>query len=121
MAAPAGTSRKTIAAVLIVGAALGAGYLGWRATRAPEQASIPSVLVHEHAGFRYEYHVPTGRESLYDAARDPRGLTNLIEQHRDVAATCRRALEQENHVGTLDELRARYEAEIRRLRALGYL
>lgn len=45
----------------------------------------------------------------------------MIEQHRDVAAICRRALERENQVGTLDEMRARYDAEILRLRALGYL
>jgi len=118
--APAGTSRRAIAAVLVVAAALTAGFVAWRATREPAAVSIQSVLTHEHEGFRYEYHVPTGRESLYDAARDPRGLNNLIEQHRDVAAICRRELERENQVGTLDELRARYEAEIRRLRALGY-
>ena len=121
MTAPTARRRNVIGALVLLAALGGGGYAAWRATRAPQEVAPPSLLVHEHAGFRYEYHVPTGRESLYDAARDPRGLTNLIAQHRDVAAICRQALEHENHVASLDELRARYDAEMRRLRALGYL
>jgi len=113
--------RKLIGAAVIV-AALGAGaFAAWRSHGAKETPPPAALLVHEHGGFRYEFHVPTRREGLYDAARDPRGLSNLIEQHRDVAAICRRALEEEQHVESLGVLSDRYAKEMERLRALGYL
>jgi hypothetical protein len=107
---------------LLIVAALGAGaFAALRSRRTTETGPGAALLVHVHAGLRYEYHVPTGREGLYDAARDPRGLSNVIDKHRDVAAICRRALEEEQKVESLDVLRERYAEEIRRLRALGYL
>lgn len=113
--------RKTIAALLLVAAAGAGAFFVWRSRRAPSIPANDALLVHEYGGFRYEYHVPTGREGLYDAAHDLRGLSNVIEQHRDVATICRHSIEQEKQVESLDILRDRYAEEIRRLRALGYL
>jgi hypothetical protein len=85
-------------------------------------ASEPLPLLVETVGdYRYEFHVPTGREFLYDARSDERGLVNLIDDHADEAAACRRALETRLGPGALDAMRARYSDTIRRLRALGYL
>ena len=121
MPAPMSGRRKAIGALLLL-AALGAGVFAfWRARRDRATVPNPALLVHVHEGFRYEYHVPTGREGLYDAALDPRGIRNVLAEHREVAAICRHVLEQEQQVESLDVLRERYAEEIRRLRALGYL
>jgi hypothetical protein len=109
--------------VLLILATLGAGPLiVWRTHRAPADApGQASLRAREDGRFRCDHLVPTGHEDRYDAVRDPRGIANLIERHRDVAAVCRRALEQDQHVVSLDVLRARSAVEIRSLRALGCL
>jgi hypothetical protein len=72
-------------------------------------------------GFRYEYHAPTGKEGLYELRTDPNCLASVLKDHEDVAKRCRAALAQDLKVEHLEELRARYADEIRRLEALGYL
>jgi hypothetical protein len=84
-------------------------------------ASVPALLSFDRDGFRYEYHVPSGREWLYMPAHDASGLTNVIGEHEEVAVVCRRALGARYGVSDLGVLRARWSETIRRLQALGYL
>jgi hypothetical protein len=79
-----------------------------------------TVLVHELDGYRFEYHVPTGTETLY-AADAEAAFVNVLSEHEDVAARCRTALESRLGVERLEVLRARYADTVRRLHALGYL
>jgi hypothetical protein len=121
-------------ALLLLGctALVGGGFVGASAVASPVeplQAAAPSVnvdelpmvLVQEQDGFRYEYHVPTGRAALYRAAEDPHGLANVLLEHPDRAESCRRALQTRLRVSDLESLRARYQGTIDRLKALGYL
>jgi hypothetical protein len=81
----------------------------------------PVVSWDDDGGYRYEYHIPTGTEFLYDVNADPRGLVNLIAREGTRAARCRHSLETKLSVQNLEELRAPYAEKIKRLRALGYL
>ncbi len=71
----------------------------------------------------YKYvHGP--RRELFDLARDPRELDNLIDREPEAAAGLRQRLEQylaEHAVADLDSSVAVDEATVRRLQALGYL
>ncbi len=110
-------------ALLLVAAALGIGGAAFaRSTAVPAvtDPSMPSVLTCERDGLRYEYHVPTGGETLYDAERDPRGLVNLLRGREETAAACRRDLASRFGVADVSELRAGYSDTIRRLHTLGY-
>ncbi len=78
-------------------------------------------MVIESDGFRYEYHVPTGAEALYEVAGDPRCLKDVLAANRERGTSLRRELERRVGVGDLGDLRCRYEDTIRRLHALGYL
>jgi len=91
------------------------------ASTADASDAQPPVLVFEQGGLRYEYHLPTGGECLFDAARDPRGLVNLLRDHEETAARCRAALVKLHGVSKLSDLGARYADTVRRLRSLGYL
>jgi hypothetical protein len=104
-------------------ALLVSGLVGGVLFARPDESSAAciDVLTTELDGFRYEYHVPTGRECLYDADRDPRGLVNLLPDHEDAAAKCRRELLAKLHVADLELLRARHADATRQLAALGYL
>ena len=119
---PSLKSRRSLAFLLVAAAGVGLA-AAFHASRddAAANTTVAEVLVHEADGLRYEYHVPTGRESLYDARQDPRGLVNVLRAHPDKAANCRRAIEKKLGVPSLDALRARYEENARRLHALGYL
>lgn len=95
------------------------GHARGREHAPPDVDGVPTVLTCELDGFRYEYHVPTGTESLY--ASDESRLVNVIEEHRATADACRRALEERCGVARLEVLRGRYGDTIRRLHSLGYL
>jgi hypothetical protein len=105
---------------LSLGIALAAAACAPR-TASPQDELPESVLSARCDGYLYEYHVPTGHESLFDLRREDRALSNVLRQHRDVAERCREQVLQEQKVAEFDELRVRYAAQIRRLRALGYL
>jgi hypothetical protein len=83
--------------------------------------TIPGLYCCEADGFRYEYHAPSGYEGLYELRSAPGVVVDVIGSHSDVAARCRRALEERLHVRSLDSLRAEYHDTIQRLKALGYL
>jgi hypothetical protein len=81
----------------------------------------PSVVSLEADGFRYEYHVPTATEAIYDLRADPQRIRNVAEENAARARRMRRALETRLEVASLEELRGEYADTIRRLRSLGYL
>jgi len=83
--------------------------------------SVPGLYCYESDGFRYEYHAPSGYEGLYEIPRTPGPVVDVIDRHRDVAARCRRALEEKLNVASLASLREEFSGIIHRLRALGYL
>lgn len=113
---------RLIAAVVLIAATAAVSVRLIASGSASADDAVPSsVLVGDADGFRYEYHIPTGREGLYDADADPRRLVNVLPRHTETAAKCRRALEEKLQVPSLESLRARYADEIRRLHALGYL
>jgi hypothetical protein len=123
---PTTRSRKCrrICAYLLVAAALGASatalvHPGRQASAATTDQASP-VLVIERDGLRYEYHVPTGGEFLFDPVADPRGLTNLARDHETTLALCRTDLAKLQGVSDLSELGAEYAEMNRRLRSLGY-
>ena len=88
-----------------------------RADTAPEASA--GVFRYDADGMRYEYHAPTGVESLFDLRGDPEA--DVIADHRGVAREYRKRLEERLGVADLDVLRERHAETIRRLHALGYL
>lgn len=97
---------------------------GTRAGRdAPATVSepIPGLLVCTMDGIRYEYHVPSGREGMYDDAGDPRGLRNVLHRHEALAQSFRAVVAEHYGTDELQEIRAQLADDVRRLRALGYL
>lgn len=123
VASPSGGERRRWAALLGVCAVVAA--VAWmQLARAPRGASDPpeqAVVTFERHGLRYEFHVLTGREGLYDAKADPHGLVNLLQGREVEAASLRRDLEAQLDVPDLESLRVRMQDKIRRLHALGYL
>src|SRR2546428_313603 len=115
-----GPGWRIAAALAILAAAAGAALAVWRDS-AREARPMPTVLVEEQAGFRYEYHVPSGGETLYDLARDPDRLVNVMSAYPEQAAACRRELTRRLGVADLEELRRPHAETIRKRRALGYL
>jgi len=116
--------RIVIAAVLVAAAAIATAIVFLRRHDAPGLApheTSPGMYSYDAEGYRFEYHAPTGKEGLYELRTDPNCLTSVLKDHQDVAKRCRAALAQDLKVERLDELRARYADEIRRLEALGYL
>ena len=119
------TKSRTGAALVLLAVAAGAGVaLGANATRRQDTAAAEralGVVSTERDGFRYEYHAPSGRESLFDLRRDPQCLVNVASAYAGVVRACRGELEQSLGVKSLEELRAPYAETIRRLEAMGYL
>lgn len=123
---PVKSARKSriAAAFLLLAAAGGVAYaLSAKANRGQSAAAERSlgVVSIERDGFRYEFHAPSGRESLFDVRRDPKCLVNLASSKTDVLAACRADLEKQMGLRSIEELRAPYAETIRRLEALGYL
>jgi len=116
--------RIVIAAALVAATAIAAVFAFTRPRAAPGLAlheTSPGMYAYDAEGFRYEYHAPTGKEGLYELSRDPNCLASVLSDHQDVAKRCREALAKDLDVQKLDELRAKYADEIKRLEALGYL
>jgi hypothetical protein len=90
-----------------------------RPSAAPEHPAL--VVTREMDGFRYEYHVVFDRETLLDLRDGPQSVRNVLDQHPDVAAKCRHALEADLAVHDLSELRAPHDETVQRLKALGYV
>ena len=115
--------RRNLACAGILAAALATG--AWYSQRVREDvvdtASCPGVVAYRMGSFRYEYHAPTGTESLFDLDRDPRCVVNVLRDNRQVAAECRRRIEAQLGISDLSSLRANHADTIRRLEALGYL
>ena len=117
-------SRTGTALVLIAlagGAALALGAKAVRVQGATEAEKALGVVSTVRDGFRYEYHAPSGRESLFDLNSDPQCLVNVASSHAELVSACRSELETSLDVASLDELRAPYAETIRRLEAMGYL
>jgi hypothetical protein len=116
--------RIVIAAALVAAAVIAAAFVFLRprdgSALSPHEIS-PGMYAYDADGYRYEYHAPTGREGLYELSRDPNCLASVLSDHEDVAKRCREALAKDLDVRTLEELRAKYADEIKRLEALGYL
>jgi hypothetical protein len=115
---------KIGAAFVLVAAASGAAYaLTAKASRGQDAAAQRAlgVVSTERDGFRYEFHAPSGRESLFDIRRDPKCLVNLASSRTDVVAACRSEIEKSMGLRSIEELRAPYADTIHRLEALGYL
>jgi hypothetical protein len=119
------TKSRIGAAFVLLAAAGGAVLaLGTNAGREHDAAAAEKalgVVSTERDGFRYEYHAPSGRESLFDLRRDPQCLVNVASSHADLVGACRDELESSLGVKSLEELRAPYAETIRRLEAMGYL
>jgi hypothetical protein len=116
--------RIVIAAGLVAAAAIATAFVLLRRHDGPglsPHESSPGMYTYDAEGYRFEYHAPTGREGLYELRSDPNCLSSVLKQHEDVAKRCRAALAQDLNVERLEELRAKYADEIRRLEALGYL
>jgi hypothetical protein len=112
------------AAFVLLAAAGGAAYaLNSKAVRARETAAAKAlgVVFTVRDGFRYEFHAPSGRESLFDLRRDPKCLVNVASSNTELLLACRDEIVTSAGVKSLDELRAPYAETIRRLEALGYL
>jgi hypothetical protein len=113
--------RRNLALLATV-AALGLFAAGLaQARQLPADEDPPAVLTCRLDGYRYEYHVPTGTESLYEDRADAPRFVNLLAEHRATADACRHELEVRYRVAGLDLLRARYGDTIRRLHSMGYL
>jgi hypothetical protein len=115
---------KIGAAFVLLAVAGGAAYaLSAKANRGQVAAAQRAlgVVSTERDGFRYEFHAPSGRESLFDIRRDPNCLVNLASTRTDVVAACRSDIEKSMGLRSIEELRAPYAESIRRLEALGYL
>ena len=115
--------RRNLACAAVLAAALATG--AWYSQRIREDvvdtASCPGVVAYRMGSFRYEYHAPTGTESLFDLDRDPRCVVNVLRDNQQVAAECRRRIEAQLGISDLATLRASHADTIRRLEALGYL
>jgi hypothetical protein len=115
--------RRNLACAGVVAVALATS--AWYSERARgevvDTASQPGVVAYRMGNFRYEYHAPSGTESLFDLDRDPRCVVNVIRENRTVAADCRRRIEAHLGISNLASLRANHADTIRRLEALGYL
>lgn len=121
--APAQKWRVHLALLVIalgIGALIACAARGTPPVRVAGESRIPVVTL-ESEGFRYEFHVPTGTECLFDVNVDPRHRVNVISSNKDRARVQRVALEAKLGVQSLEDLRAPYADEIRRLEALGYL
>jgi hypothetical protein len=119
---PSRKYRRNLAFVAIAFVVFGGAAAYRHAVAARVEVSDASGVVACRMGdFRYEYHAPSGSECLFDLARDPRCVTNVLRENEKIAAECRARLEKELGVPSLETLRARYADTIRRLQALGYL
>ena len=70
-----------------------------------------SVLEYRQGDLLYTYHLPTRTEALYDVAKDPKCLNNVIDERPEEARRLRLSLEGELDVKHLEEA----------LRGLGYI
>jgi len=127
---PAATQkhRTHLALLIVVAAGLAAGGRLLAASRHDDVAAAaatapPSVLTRETAAFRYEYHLVTGRESLFAKCDGTRRFVDVSGENAAAVAACRRAIQAELGVGDLSDLRRPDEDRdaIARLRAIGYL
>lgn len=112
--------------VFAVALAVGVGGFAALAARSDgpvvaEDVGVPGLVTCELRGFRYEYHAPTGRASLYDLREDRSSSTDVSAVHSDVVLECRKAVELRFGIERIESLRSRYSDVTERLRALGYL
>ncbi len=103
------------------GAAFALNAKSGRSRSVADAEKAVGVVFTERDGFRYEYHAPSGLESLFDLRKDPKCLRNVAMANADLVRACRGELETSLGVKSLEELRAPYAETIRRLEALGYL
>ena len=93
--------------------------------RAPTlgEASDPplAILTVEDGGWRYVLHAPTGTESLYRLAEDPKCRRNLIDQEPDRTEDMRRELLRRSKAQSIEDLREPHRRTIEALKSLGYL
>jgi len=116
---PSQKYRTVLACIVVASAAIvTASAFAWPEKVVAAEAT-PGLYCYEADGFRYEYHAPTGHEGLYDLRAD--SVVDVLHNHAEVGARCRRALEKKLHVNSLESLRGEYDDTIRRLKALGYL
>ena len=114
-------THLTLLLVVAAGAAIGGCFAASR-TGAPAHAER-DILTYDTTGFRYEYQVVTGRESLFENCTGTRRFVDVSAGHAGTVAACRRALAEELGVSELSVLRRPDvdRDEIARLRAIGYL
>jgi hypothetical protein len=120
--APSQKPRLIAALVLLVAAAACVIFIPkWR-TAEPARPE-KNVLVYETPKYRYEFHLVTGGEALFEKCEGPRALVDVSKEVPEATRECRRALEKELDVPDLEKLRkADEDEEIRaKLKALGYL
>lgn len=115
--------RRNLACIAVIATALATG--AWYSLRDAEgvvdTSSVTGLVAYRMGRFRYEYHAPSGTESLFDLEADQRYVVNVLRDHRSVAAECRRRLEKHLGVYDLEMLRKEHVEMIRRLEVLGYL
>lgn len=113
-------TRIALAALvlLVLGTVLGVCFHHDTAQEPP--AEMPAVLQHDSGGLRFTYHVPTGIESLFDLAADPKMLKNLGPERPADLERMREEMRQKIGVESLEELRRAHRDLIERLRGLGY-
>jgi hypothetical protein len=117
-------SRRTYACAALLAVAAAAAVWVARTGDASPQIDVGSssgVVACRIGQFRYEYHAPSGTESLFDLKADPNCLVNVMSAHSTTADECRLTLREHLGVADLSELRSNYTDSIRRLQALGYL
>src|SRR5262245_16737398 len=108
--------RRNLACIAIIAAALATG--AWYSQRNRDgpvdtASAVHGLVAYRLGGFRYEYHAPTGTESLFDLTKDPKCVVNVLRDHRAVAAECRHRLESHLGVSDLESLRADHAETIR--------
>lgn len=113
-------TRITLAALVLVAVAVVLGVCIHRDTAQEPPAEMPAVLLHDSGGLRFSYHVPTGIESLFDMAADPKMLKNLGPERPADLARLREELKKKIGVESLEELRRAHKELIDRLHGLGY-
>lgn len=113
-------TRIALAAALLVAAAAALGVCFHKDAAQEPPAELPAVLFHDGGGLRFAYHVPTGIESLFDLAADPKMLKNLAAERPEDLSRLREEMQRKIGVESLEELRRAHQDLIDRLRGLGY-
>ena len=113
-------TRLALAALLLLAFAAVLGVCIHRDTAPEAPLEVPAILRHDSGGLRFMYHVPSGDESLFDLAADPRMLNNLRATRPADLTRLREELRKQIGVESLEELRHAHQALIERMHGLGY-